>query len=112
VFFVAIIVFNMSIETEKQTLEKMIRLFCKAKHGSINSLCNDCSALLNYAEARLDHCPHGDEKPVCRKCPVHCYKPDMRERITEVMRFSGPRMLINDPASALRHLVHTLKKPS
>ena len=38
------------------------------------------------ADARLDRCPFRDEKPTCSNCLVHCYKPDMRERIREVMR--------------------------
>lgn len=70
----------MSIETEKQTLEQMIRLFCKAKHGS-DSLCADCEELLDYAQARLDACPFGDDKPVCRNCEVHCYQPEMRQEL-------------------------------
>jgi hypothetical protein len=26
---------------------------------------------------------------MCKKCPAHCYAPGYRERIREVMRFSG-----------------------
>ena len=100
----------MSIENEKKAIEQMIRLYCEAKHGTKNSLCESCSALLTYAHARLDHCPFGDEKPVCRNCEIHCYKSTMREQITEVMRFAGPRMLTQHPASALRHLLHSLRK--
>jgi len=99
----------MSIETEKKTIEQMIQLFCKEKHGS-DFFCPDCTELLNYALARLDRCPFGDEKPICRKCEVHCYKPDMRQRIAAVMRFAGPRMLKKNPLSALRHLLHSLRR--
>ncbi len=102
----------MSVENEKQTIEQMIQLFCGEKHGTKEALCEECSGLRDYALARLDHCPFGDEKPVCRKCEVHCYKPEMRERITEVMRFAGPRMLTKHPGNALRHLVRSLKKPN
>jgi hypothetical protein len=99
----------MSFEIEKQTIAQMIRLFCKAKHGTKDSLCEECSELLGYAHARLDHCPFGDDKPVCRKCTAHYYKPEMRRRVTEVMRFAGPRMLTKNPGSAIRHLLHSLK---
>ena len=99
----------MSIQTEKQTIKEMIQLFCKAKHGS-DSLCPDCTELLNYAEARLDRCPFGDNKPVCRRCTIHCYAPDMRAKITEVMRYAGPRMIRRNPLSALRHLLHTFRR--
>jgi hypothetical protein len=100
----------MSIESEKQTLEQMIRLFCTAKHGTKDSLCIECVALLDYARERLDHCPFGDNKPACRKCTVHCYPPNMRKRITAVMRFAGPRMLTQHPTSAVLHLLRGLRK--
>lgn len=31
------------------------------------------------------------------------------EKVTEVMRFAGSRMLTKHPGSALRHLMHTFK---
>ena len=47
-------------------------------------LCPECAALLDYALKRLDSCRFGNGKPSCRKCPVHCYRADMRERIRTV----------------------------
>ena len=149
------------IETEKQTVEAMIRLYCKGKkHGETENgerksenyrespncpsspsspsspinpnnlsspstpispipanrssaprsplrvppLCPQCQALLDYAHKRLEHCKFGEDKPSCTRCPVHCYKPAMREQIRQVMRYSGPRMLLHDPIMAIRHL--------
>ena len=142
------------IETEKQTVEAMIRLYCKGKkhretgngkrktenyrkspncpssqscpsnpsnpiptnrssshpltapHSPlpVPSLCPQCQALLDYAHQRLEHCRFGEDKPSCTRCPVHCYKPAMREQIRQVMRYSGPRMLLHDPIMAIRHL--------
>ena len=148
------------IETEKQTVEAMIRLYCKGKkhrkteNGEretenyrespncpsslsslsnqnfpitpispnpanrssshpltaprsplpVPSLCPQCQALLDYAHKRLEHCKFGEDKPSCTRCPVHCYKPAMREQIRQVMRYSGPRMLLHDPIMAIRHL--------
>ena len=91
------------IENEKKTVEQMIRLYCRLKEGN-RTLCPDCQALLEYAHKRLDRCKFGERKSTCRKCPVHCYKPDMRDRMKEVMRFAGPRMMIYHPLEALRHL--------
>ena len=68
------------------------------------SLCGECRELLEYSLARLDHCKFGNAKTKCHKCPVHCYRPDMRENIRTVMRFSGPRMLLYHPLEALRYL--------
>ena len=91
------------IENEKKTVEQMIRLYCRLKEGN-RALCADCQALLEYAHKRLDRCKFGERKSTCRKCPVHCYKPDMRGRMQEVMRFAGPRMMLYHPLEALRHL--------
>lgn len=91
------------IEKEKQTVEQMIRLYCRKKEKN-TTLCSDCEELLRYAHARLDRCPFGNAKSNCRQCTVHCYKPDMRERMKEVMRFSGPRMILYAPWKTIRHL--------
>ena len=63
------------------------------------------STLREYVHARLDHCPFQEEKSTCAHCTVHCYKPDMRERIRAVMRYSGPRMLLHHPGLAVQHLI-------
>lgn len=54
---------------------------------------------------RLDRCKFGNEKPTCKKCPIHCYKPDMREKMRAVMRWAGPRMMLYHPKEAIRHLI-------
>ena len=93
-----------AIEKEKETIRKMVEIFCWKKHGSNRGeLCPDCELLLNYAFKRLELCPFGDEKPTCKKCPIHCYRPDMREKVKQVMKFSGPRLLIYDPIGWLLH---------
>lgn len=91
------------IGREKRVVEIMIRLYCRKKEKN-PSLCPECTALLHYAHARLDHCPFGEEKSSCQRCTVHCYKPAMRSRMREVMRFAGPRMILYAPWEALRHL--------
>ncbi|MBO5699272.1 MAG: nitrous oxide-stimulated promoter family protein [Bacteroidaceae bacterium] len=90
------------IEREKETVEQMIRLYCKVKEGN-SELCEHCTQLLDYAHKRLERCKWGEGKPTCRKCPVHCYKPEMRERVRSIMRFAGPRMLWYHPIDALKH---------
>ena len=76
---------------------------CQVRHGG-PGLCGECRELLEYSLARLEHCKFGNAKTKCHKCPVHCYRPDMREKIRTVMRFSGPRMLLYHPLEALRYL--------
>ncbi len=92
------------IEWEKTTVRHMIELWCRKKHG-IKELCVECRELLTYATARLDRCKFGERKTKCHKCNVHCYRPDMREKIREVMRFSGPRMIFHHPMEALRYIL-------
>lgn len=81
-----------------------------ARH-STRPICPECAALLDYAHRRLDSCRFGNGKPSCRKCPVHCYRADMRERIRTVMRWAGPRMIFSHPMAATRHLLRELRSP-
>jgi superfamily II helicase len=84
------------------TVTTMIEIYCKGNHGQ-EELCDECFELAEYADLRVKNCKFGDEKPVCAKCTVHCYKPEMREKIREVMRYSGPRM-IKHPVMLLKHV--------
>lgn len=93
------------IADEKRTIREMVKIYCLKKEGNA-SLCPDCEALIRYAEHRLDLCPHGESKPSCRHCKIHCYTPEMRARVRAVMRYSGPRMLLYHPFSILSWLRH------
>ena len=80
----------------------MVRLYCLHYEGH-EQLCPRCRALIDYAHQRVDHCPSGNGKGSCRRCPIHCYRPDMRSLMRQVMRYSGPRMLLRHPWATLRH---------
>ena len=96
-------------ERKKALVSRMIALYCKKNHGG-KSLCPDCAALDAYARQRSDRCPFMETKTFCSNCQVHCYKPEMRERIRAVMRFSGPRMILYHPLLAVRHVMETKKE--
>lgn len=107
------------IEREKKTVEQMIRLYCRHHHGGPMflryhliraDLCDECRELLEYAHARLSHCPHGNGKPSCRKCTVHCYAPRRRMQIKRVMAYAGPQMLMRNPVAAIRHLISEFRR--
>ncbi len=99
------------LSRERKTLEAMIRLRCRDVHRPEGGgLCGECRDLLRYAEGRLAKCPFGEEKPTCARCPVHCYRPEMRERIREVMRYAGPRMIREHPWLALMHMLDGFRK--
>ncbi len=96
-------------QREKETVSLMISLYCRKKHGG-RELCPECAALDAYAKKRSDHCPFMETKTFCSNCKVHCYKPEMRQKIREVMRFSGPRMIFHHPIMAIRHVIESKKE--
>ena len=87
----------------------MIGMRCRSAHRTPAGLCDDCARLLAYAEARIDACRFGADKPVCNRCPVHCYSRPMRDQVRTVMRFSGPRMPLAHPLLAVLHLRDSLR---
>lgn len=97
-------------EREKRLVSQMIALYCRKNHGGKVGLCPDCAALDAYARQRSDQCPFMERKTFCSNCRVHCYRPDMREKIRLVMRFSGPRMLLVHPVAAIRHGIETKRE--
>ncbi|XCN71170.1 MAG: nitrous oxide-stimulated promoter family protein [Candidatus Electrothrix aestuarii] len=98
------------MQRETETVAVMIHKYCRLKHGGANELCRDCTELLDYANQRLAHCPFQEGKTTCGNCQVHCYKPSMREKIREVMRTIGPRMILSNPIMALQHAMDGLRK--
>lgn len=97
------------IDEEKRTMEAMVRLYCRRKEGN-KELCDDCKAVMEYANKRLSACRFGERKPTCRLCTVHCYRPDMRRRVSEIMRYAGPRMMLHHPMMAIRHILREIIK--
>lgn len=97
-------------EREKQLVFQMIALYCRKKHRMRGKLCEECAALEAYARTRSDLCPFMDTKTFCSNCKVHCYKPEMRDKIRKVMRFSGPRMIFHHPIVAIHHVRESNKE--
>ena len=95
---------------ELEVVELMIRLYCRKKHQCKDGLCTECNELLEYVKFRRNKCPWGDKKPFCSNCKIHCYKSEMRERIKNVMRFAGPRIVFRHPIIAVKHLIETKKQ--
>lgn len=96
------------LDQEKRIIAVMVRVYCQAHHQE-GILCDGCSELLIYANMRLDRCSFAENKPSCRKCPHHCYNPNMRERIRAVMKYAGPRMIYLHPITALKHILLELR---
>lgn len=91
---------------ESKTVAAMIAMYCQGhRHGNSAVLCPRCARLSEYAARRLVRCMFGDDKPTCAKCAVHCYSAERRAEIKVVMKWAGPRMLLNHPLLAISHLL-------
>ncbi|NLM21635.1 MAG: nitrous oxide-stimulated promoter family protein [Peptococcaceae bacterium] len=97
-------------QREKHTIEKMIDIYCKAMHQPDKVRCEQCERLLQYSIQRIEKCIHGKDKPVCAKCKIHCYRPQMREEIKKVMRYAGPKMIFKHPILAIYHLLDSFRR--
>lgn len=94
---------------EKKTVEMIIKLYCKNSHSSKDKLCAECAELLGYALKRVENCRFGEKKPVCGKCKIHCYKPEMRQKIKTAMRTTGYKLVIAHPIVTLQHFIDIIR---
>ena len=101
---------NKRLNWEWKTMEAMIKIHCRDRHGSSTTLCGECQGLLDYASVRLERCRFGEEKPTCAQCPVHCYQKARREQVKVVMRRAGPRMVLEHPIMSIRHWLDGFRK--
>ncbi len=103
-----------------RTLMKFVEIFCRENHNgnrasfsfrpydlkevmkSEISLCPDCTKLLTYGLTMRLKCPH-DPKPMCKKCETQCYKGDYKEKIREIMKFSGMYLVKHGRVDMLYH---------
>lgn len=97
----------MKLEKEKKISFLMIDLYYK-KHKHLSAA--ECQEMKDYVAVRLAKCPYGENKTFCSNCKIHCYKSEMREKIKEIMRFSGPRMIFYHPILAIKHVIETKKE--
>ena len=97
------------ISREKKTVKIMIEMYCNAHHSNATDMCPECGSLYDYAISKIDKCPFHEQKPVCGKCRIHCYKADMREDMRIVMRHSGPGILLSHPVLGILHIIDRFK---
>ena len=100
-------------------MRKMIMIYCHGNHRNEDGsklekdkLCPECNELLEYALGRIDKCPVKETKDFCSNCSIHCYQTEKREKIREVMRYSGPRMILHTPITAVHHVIRFAKHKS
>ncbi len=98
-------------EKEIEVVTLMIEKYCHGVHKTRKGeLCKECLELLEYVKYRRSLCPWKENKPFCSNCKIHCYKKDMQTKIREVMRYSGPRMLLDHPLIAISHVLETKRE--
>lgn len=91
-------------QIDKKTIEAMVGRYCKVEHGSkMGELCDECASSLEYSLKRLEHCPHGEEKMACARCPIHCYRKSEKEKMIDVMRKTRVWMLFRHPILTYYH---------
>lgn len=95
---------GIKLEREKKIVKFMIVKYCNFKHRG-ERLCESCAELLEYAHRRLDACVYGETKSSCLRCKSHCYDKAHRQRIKEVMKYVGPRMVYLMPLEYLKHVL-------
>ena len=77
------------LDRDMKVVRRFIEVYCREHHGvKDGDFCEDCADLMAYAKKKREKCPL-DPKPKCKDCEIHCYTTEYRQRIRDVMRFSG-----------------------
>lgn len=95
---------------EWKTMSAMIHIYCRGRHRTAAGLCPECALFSEYAATRLERCRFGPDKPTCANCPVHCYQKHHRDKVKEIMRYAGPKMLWHHPVLSLFHWLDGYRK--
>jgi uncharacterized paraquat-inducible protein A len=94
-------------------LMTFVAFYCKSRHGNQLTngiavdtpsellrrypggltLCPDCAGLVTHSVEKRRLCPL-QPKPSCKKCHIHCYDHQYREKIRRIMAFSGRRLIM------------------
>ena len=95
---------------------KFVEVYCAGKHGGAEhaparlpaglgerNLCPECRAFLEYAVTKRLKCPLEAEKPTCKHCRIHCYDRPRREKVREIMSYSGRRLMMRGRLDYLWH---------
>ena len=107
-------------KSDIRTLIRFVAIYCREKHVGAKDpfslkqldirkiekkealLCRECKRLLAYGIGMRLACPH-DPKPMCKKCETQCYKGEYKEKIREIMKFSGMHLVKHGRFDLLYH---------
>lgn len=95
---------------------KFVEVYCAGKHGTSarstfklpatlgdRRLCPECTAFMEYAVGQRTKCPLEAEKPSCKKCRIHCYAKIQRDKVREIMAYSGRRLMLRGRLDYIWH---------
>ncbi len=103
-----------------RTLIRFVAVYCRERHDGAKAplslkrfdvkqiekkevlLCQECKRLLAYGIGMRLACPH-NPKPMCKKCGSQCYKGEYKEKIREIMKFSGMYLVRHGRIDLLYH---------
>jgi hypothetical protein len=110
------------VHRDLKILARFVGIYCHGLHGQATReplrlwsvdmgnlagrplvLCAECRRLLSHAIVKRAVCPF-DPKPACKWCPRHCYAPQYRDQIRQVMHYAGKRLLFSGRLDYLVHL--------
>jgi hypothetical protein len=105
---------------DMKTLMRFVGIYCREHHGGEKAsfsmrllkveaiagedllLCPDCTKLLRYGLSMRLKCPH-NPKPMCKKCETQCYRGEYKEKIRDIMKFSGMYLVKHGRVDLLYH---------
>lgn len=86
---------------------KFVEVYCAGRHGAVERapfllpeglgerrVCSECTAFMEYAVTKRIKCPLEAEKPSCKHCRIHCYGKAQREKVREIMSYSGRKLMM------------------
>ena len=92
------------VQHEKNLIALMMRIYCSNKHKSSEELCEDCKKVLDYANLRIDKCRYMETKTFCSACDTPCYNTIMRNKMKDIMSYSGKRLIFYHPFLVFKHI--------
>jgi hypothetical protein len=107
---------NRNQKKDIRLIGKFVEVYCAGKQHAAEhtqvvlpaglgerSLCPECAAFLQYAVRKRLNCPLEAEKPTCKHCRIHCYDKTHREKVREIMSYSGRKLMMRGRLDYLWH---------
>lgn len=94
-------------KSDIKLIGKFVEVYCVGKHGDAvrspfalpedlgqRKICTECADFMEYAVTKRIKCPLEAEKPSCKHCRIHCYAKEQRDKVREIMAYSGRKLML------------------